>query len=242
MSIAPDPKHLPDAGPDAVADAAPAPGEAALSGWREAVAREPDNGAAWQALTWSLVAAGEPDEARRAQVQALRCLARLGDDPHFVSGQKLRLNVRAGFAYAHDGVEAAAILCVNAQAALRTAREALEPVVNYEPAMNARVAARLALETQLRTSHREHQFALHYQPRFDFESGALTGLEALLRWAPTRGGLVAPADFIPVLEETGLIVDVGRWILERVIADTRMWRALGCTPPRGSTMRSACGL
>lgn len=166
--------------------------------------------------------------------QALRCLARLGDDPHFVSGQKLRLNVRAGIAYAHDGVEAAAILCVNAQAALRTAREALEPVVNYEPAMNARVAARLALETQLRTSHREHQFALHYQPRFDFESGALTGLEALLRWAPTRGGLVAPADFIPVLEETGLIVDVGRWILERVIADTRMWRALGCTPPRVS--------
>lgn len=171
--------------------------------------------------------------------QALRCLTRLGDDPHFVSGQKVKLNVRAGVAYASDGLETAAILCVNAQAALRTAREALEPVVTYEPAMNARVAARLALETQLRTGHRDQQFTVHYQPRFDFASGALTGLEALLRWAPTRGGLVPPADFIPLLEETGLIVDVGRWILDRVIADTRMWRALGCTPPRVSINVSA---
>ena len=171
--------------------------------------------------------------------QALRALTRLSDDPHFVSGHKVRLNVRAGIAYASDGLETAAILCVNAQAALRTAREALEPVVTYEPAMNARVAARLALETQLRTGHRDQQFTLHYQPRFDFASGALTGLEALLRWAPTRGGLVPPADFIPVLEETGLIVDVGRWIIDRVIADTRMWRALGCAPPRVSINVSA---
>jgi predicted signal transduction protein with EAL and GGDEF domain len=171
--------------------------------------------------------------------QALRCIARIADDAHFVSGQKVSPVVRAGIAWAGDGPETAALLAVNAQAALRTAREALERVVLYAPEMNARVAARFALETQLRNAHREQQFALHYQPRFDLESGALTGLEALLRWTPPRGNRVAPADFVPVLEETGLIVDVGRWIFERVAADVRMWRALGRVPVRVSVNVSA---
>lgn len=176
-----------------------------------------------------------PDEDPAGLVdQALRCVARLGEEPYFVAGRKLSLAVRAGVATAADATEPAAIVCVNAQAALRTAREAREPVVLYAPEMNARVAARLALETQLRNAHREAQFALHYQPRHALADDALTGLEALLRWAPPRGALVAPTDFVPVLEETGLIVDVGRWIFERVIADVRMWRALGRVPPRVS--------
>jgi EAL domain-containing protein (putative c-di-GMP-specific phosphodiesterase class I) len=98
--------------------------------------------------------------------------------------------------------------------------------------MNARAAHVLLLETRLRKAVETYQFVLHYQPKVDLASGAICGLEALIRWHEPGAGLVPPASFIPLLEETGLIIDVGKWVLRQALADHREWTARGCRPPR----------
>jgi EAL domain-containing protein (putative c-di-GMP-specific phosphodiesterase class I) len=86
------------------------------------------------------------------------------------------------------------------------------------------VAGRLTLENQLRQAMERHEFVLYYQPKVNVATRALTGAEALLRWNDPRTGLVPPGRFIPVLEETGLIHEVGRWALNEAIEDYGRWR------------------
>jgi EAL domain-containing protein (putative c-di-GMP-specific phosphodiesterase class I) len=93
--------------------------------------------------------------------------------------------------------------------------------------MHARVAGRLTLENQLREALEQEEFELHYQPKFSSASGRLCGTEALIRWNDPRTGLVPPGQFIPVLEDTGLIHEVGRWALRQAVADYLAWRAAG---------------
>jgi EAL domain-containing protein (putative c-di-GMP-specific phosphodiesterase class I) len=93
--------------------------------------------------------------------------------------------------------------------------------------MTARVAEKLTLENQLRQALEKEEFVLHYQPKVDLETGKLTGAEALIRWNDPRTGLVPPGRFIPVLEETGLIHEVGRWALRKAVQDYLRWRAAG---------------
>jgi EAL domain-containing protein (putative c-di-GMP-specific phosphodiesterase class I) len=90
----------------------------------------------------------------------------------------------------------------------------------------------MKLETELRRAVLEEQFVLHYQPRVDIASEKISGLEALIRWTHPERGLVPPNDFIPLLESTGLIVEVGRWALRRAALDFRKWRDAGLRPPR----------
>jgi EAL domain-containing protein (putative c-di-GMP-specific phosphodiesterase class I) len=108
--------------------------------------------------------------------------------------------------------------------------------------MNARVAESLALENRLRSALEGDQFELHYQPKFAAGTGALTGLEGLLRWRDPEDGLVPPIEFIPVLEETGLIRDVGKWTLQQAIRDYRRWRDAGLPAPRIAVNVSATQL
>ena len=89
-----------------------------------------------------------------------------------------------------------------------------------------------ASNTQLQHALSVGEFVLHYQPKISFETGRLTGVEALIRWEHPQRGLVAPGDFIPILEETGLILEVGRWVLRQALADYRRWRAAGYEPVR----------
>src|SRR5690606_38898095 len=107
-----------------------------------------------------------------------------------------------------DGDEAEALLA-NAEAALKVAKSRGSLYVFYSPGINARVAERVSLETRLRRAVENEQFLLHYQPKIDLRSGAVAGLEALIRWQTPDDGLVSPGVFIPVLEDTGLIMDVG---------------------------------
>jgi EAL domain-containing protein (putative c-di-GMP-specific phosphodiesterase class I) len=94
------------------------------------------------------------------------------------------------------------------------------------------VAGKLTLENQLRQALDKQEFVLHYQPKVSLATGKVTSAEALIRWNDPRTGLVPPAKFIPILEETGLIYEVGRWALRQAIADYLRWRAAGLAAPR----------
>jgi diguanylate cyclase len=109
----------------------------------------------------------------------------------------------------------------------------------YSEAMNADAAARLHLETRLRHALEREDFVLHFQPKALLRGGEVTGVEALLRWQPEGGALVSPDRFIRVLEETGLIVGVGDWVLRTACAQAMAWQRAGLPPLRMAVNLSA---
>ena len=99
------------------------------------------------------------------------------------------------------------------------------------PEMNQRAVARMRLESQLRGALDRSEYLLHYQPKVDLTTGRISGMEALLRWQPAGRSLVSPNEFIPILEDTGLIVPVGEWVVATVCAQIACWQADGLAPP-----------
>jgi diguanylate cyclase (GGDEF)-like protein/PAS domain S-box-containing protein len=169
-----------------------------------------------------------PALAHVVENQLLSCFR----EPFGLQGTDLRVAARAGIAmYPADG-EDADTLFKNAEAALKEARESGERYLFYAADMNARAAHALSLENRLRKAVHEEQFVLHYQPKIDLATDEICGLEALIRWNDPETGLVAPMQFIPLLEETGLILEVGRWAVRHALAQRREWRAEGLKPPR----------
>lgn len=152
--------------------------------------------------------------------------------PFQVAGDALRMAARAGVAvYPEDGTSAESLL-KNAEAALNKSKESGERHLFYQAKMNEAAAQNLALENKLRRALEKEEFVLHYQPKVNLTNGRISGLEALIRWNDPETGLVPPMRFIPLLEETGLIFEVGRWALLRALEDHREWRARGLQPPR----------
>ena len=98
---------------------------------------------------------------------------------------------------------------------------------HYSSEMDRNTALRMALETSLRGALERDEFLLHYQPKASLVDGTMTGLEALVRWQDSKRGLVSPAQFIPILEESGLIVPVGEWIIDAVCRQISSWQAQG---------------
>ncbi|TMH27469.1 MAG: EAL domain-containing protein, partial [Betaproteobacteria bacterium] len=112
----------------------------------------------------------------------------------------------------------------------------------YTQEMTARIAEKLALENRLRQALEKDEFVLHYQPKVDIEARTVMGMEALIRWQSPELGLVPPLQFIPLLEETGLILPVGAWALRRAALDHRAWVEAGLKPPRVAVNVSAIQL
>jgi diguanylate cyclase (GGDEF)-like protein len=162
--------------------------------------------------------------------------------PITVDGQEVRLSAKAGVAlFPADGADVDALFR-NAEAALKKAKLSGDRYLFYTPELNARAAERLSLENKLRRALEHGELALHYQPKVDLTTGRICGLEALMRWDDPDSGPVPPVKFIPVLEETGLILEAGRWALERAVADSGAWRAKGLPAPRISVNVSAIQL
>ncbi|MDB5849088.1 MAG: hypothetical protein JWP29_2840 [Rhodoferax sp.] len=160
---------------------------------------------------------------------------RLGDE-------ELRLAAKVGIAvYPDDAVDADALFR-NAEAALKKAKASGDRYLFYTQRMNDSMAGRLTLEKQLRQALERREYVLHYQPKIHIASGQLTGVEALIRWQDPRTGLVPTGRFIPVLEETGLIYEVGRWALQQAIADHLRWRTMGLEAVRIAVNVSALQL
>jgi diguanylate cyclase (GGDEF)-like protein len=163
-------------------------------------------------------------------------------DAYFISGQELTLQSTMGVAiYPDDGADAETLIR-NAETALREAKAHGDDCRFYESEMNAQVAESLILENRLRNALAMDQFVLHYQPKVDLAQRAIHSVEALIRWNDPETGLVPPGKFIGLLEETGLIREVGDWALRRAVNDVERWRAMGLQAPRCAVNVSAVQL
>jgi diguanylate cyclase (GGDEF)-like protein len=158
----------------------------------------------------------------------LRKLRRALVQPLGVAGHELFVTVSIGVAlYPDDGGDAETLL-KNADTALHKAKESGRNGYQlYSPVMNASALMRLSLEGQLRKALELQQLEVYFQPQVDARSGRLVGAEALVRWRHPELGMVAPGDFIPLAEETGMIVDIGAWVLNEACIMSREWGEQG---------------
>ena len=190
---------------------------------------------------FGLVLDGHRHAAGIAQ-EVERILAHTFGVPIVVEGQQLRLSAKAGIALSPADGGDAATLFRNAEAACERARAAPEAALFYAPEMNAGLSRLVAIENRLRHGVVDEQFVVHYQPKVDARTGVIAGAEALLRWNDPENGLTAPHQFVTLLEETGLIVDAGRFVVARVADDLARWRARGLVVPRIAVNVSALQL
>ena len=145
-------------------------------------------------------------------------------EPFEVAGSSVPLNASLGIAVSNGSDDAAALLR-NADLALYRAKgQGKGRFEVYEAGMHAAVVERMGVKADLRRAVAAGEFEPFYQPIVDLMSGQVTGVEALVRWNHPERGLVAPLNFIPLAEETGLIIDIGREVLNRACADMAMWR------------------
>jgi diguanylate cyclase (GGDEF)-like protein/PAS domain S-box-containing protein len=147
--------------------------------------------------------------------------------PFQLGDRVLRIAAKIGIAVFPDDGTDAATLVKHAEVALKKAKVGGDRYLFYAQRMTDTVAGRLTLENQLRQALDRHEFTLHYQPKVNVATGELAGAEGLIRWNDPEKGLVPPARFIPILEETGLIYEVGRWAVRRAIEDYLTWNRAG---------------
>jgi len=153
-------------------------------------------------------------------------------EPFFVEDHELRVSIRSGLAFYPHDAESADGLVQNAEAALKAAREDNEKYMLYGLLTQRPTSHSLALEARLIGALERDEFLLHYQPKVNVETGQVEGLEALLRWQDAQEGLVPPSLFVPLLERSGAIVDVGEWVLLQAARDIRSWLGAGLTNVR----------
>jgi EAL domain-containing protein (putative c-di-GMP-specific phosphodiesterase class I) len=139
-------------------------------------------------------------------------------------GASVELQPHIGIAISVGGEDTAEDLLRNSALAVRTARLYEGGYAIFDPEMHADAIRRIEVESELRTAIEEEQFLLYYQPTIDLRTGRLTGVEALVRWQHPRRGIVPPMEFIPLAEESGLIVPLGQWAIQEACRQVRLWQ------------------
>jgi diguanylate cyclase (GGDEF)-like protein len=170
---------------------------------------------------------GDPKHAASVAQKILAVIAK----PFTLIGREFRVTVSIGIsAYPQDGLDEQT-LTKNADIAMYQAKaEGKNNFQFYSATLNANSLERLTLESSLRHALEHNEFRLRYQAKRDIDSGRITGMEALLRWEHPDLGLVAPMQFIPIAEESGLIVPIGRWVLETACSQNVAWQNAGAPP------------
>lgn len=168
-----------------------------------------------------VVLLSELERSEDAAVTAQRMLQSIAE-AHFIDQHDPHVTGSIGVSvYPDDGLDVGTLI-KNADTAMYQAKEnGRQSYQFFEPAMNVRAVERQSIEGGLRRAVERQEFVLHYQPKISLRTGEITGIEALIRWAHPTRGLVLPAKFISIAEECGLMLPIGRWVLDRACKQVR---------------------
>ena len=152
-------------------------------------------------------------------------------EPHTIDLHDLHVTTSIGVSVFPDDGADAETLIKNADTAMYQAKDnGRQSFQFFKPAMNARAVARQSIEESLRRALERREFTLHYQPKINIKTGAITGAEALIRWTHPGRGPISPAQFIPIAEDCGLILPIGRWVMRHACEQARAWVEAGLHP------------
>jgi diguanylate cyclase (GGDEF)-like protein/PAS domain S-box-containing protein len=189
-----------------------------------------------------VVLLADETHARDAIVSVDKILLALAA-PHHIEQHDLSITASIGIAiYPDDGTDADTLMKHADFAMLHAKDSGRNNYQFFKPDMNVRALERQSIETGLRHALQQQQFVLHYQPKMNLETGAIAGVEALIRWRHPQRGLVPPAQFIPVAEECGIIVPISRWVMREACRQARAWQDAGLPAMRIAINISAAEL
>jgi EAL domain-containing protein (putative c-di-GMP-specific phosphodiesterase class I) len=170
---------------------------------------------------------GHPEDAALSAQKILAVLA----ESHHLRQHDLHTSASIGISVYPDDGQDAETLIKNADAAMYNAKENGRNTYSFfRQSMNDRAVRRQSTEASLRNALERQEFVLHYQPKINFQSGAIVGVEALIRWQHPERGLLAPAQFVSIAEDCGLILPIDRWVLREACQQARIWLQMGLSP------------
>lgn len=170
------------------------------------------------------------EHSEDAAFSAQKILTALAE-PHHIELHSLHISASIGISVYPDDGQDAETLIKNADAAMYHVKEnGRNDYQFFTQEMNARAVQRQSTEASLRRALERQEFVLHYQPKINFHSGAIVGVEALVRWRHPERGLLLPAQFVPIAEDCGLILPIGRWVLRETCLQAQAWLQAGLPP------------